>query len=211
MVKLCYKLAGIKLSDGSYLVKTLKPSEIAQYCDVHQRTVSRWIANGQLKGHKLPGRGNYRVLVEDFITFLHRQQMPMPEMLLQEEIAPVTQQKQRILIIDDEVAIRNAVRRVLQATPHDIISAQDGFQAGVKIIAEKPDLIILDLSMPGLDGFEVIQFIRQRPDLTSLKILVLSGLAPEDLVQSINIGANDALAKPFDNAELLNKVTQLLA
>ncbi|WP_425289154.1 helix-turn-helix domain-containing protein [Shewanella xiamenensis] len=46
-------------------MKTLKPSDIAQYCDVHQRTVSRWIAKGQLKGHKLPGRGNYRVLVDD--------------------------------------------------------------------------------------------------------------------------------------------------
>lgn len=60
-------------------MKTLKPSDIAQYCDVHQRTVSRWIAKGQLKGHKLPGRGNYRVLVDDFISFLHQQNMPMPE------------------------------------------------------------------------------------------------------------------------------------
>ena len=107
--------------------------------------------------------------------------------------------------------MRNAVRRVLQSTPHDIISAQDGFQAGVKIIAEKPDLVILDLSMPGLDGFEVIQFIRQRPDLATLKILVLSGLAPADLAESVRIGANDAIAKPFDNADLLSRVNNLLS
>lgn len=192
-------------------MKTLKPSEIAQYCDVHQRTVSRWIANGQLKGHKLPGRGNYRVLVEDFISFLHRQQMPMPDMLLQEDAGETVAEKKRVLIIDDEAAMRNAVRRVLQqSTPHDIISAQDGFQAGVKIIAEKPDLIILDLSMPGLDGFDVIQFIRQRPDLSALKILVLSGLAPDELAESVRIGANDAISKPFDNADLLDRVNNLL-
>lgn len=192
-------------------MKTLKPSEIAQYCDVHQRTVSRWIANGQLKGHKLPGRGNYRVLVDDFISFLHRQHMPMPDILLQERAGQAAVEKKRVLIIDDEVAMRNAVRRVLQSTPHDIISAQDGFQAGVKIIAEKPDLVILDLSMPGLDGFDVIQFIRQRPDLATLKILVLSGLAPADLAESVRIGANDAIAKPFDNADLLSRVNNLLS
>ena len=191
-------------------MKTLKPSEIAQYCDVHQRTVSRWIANGQLKGHKLPGRGNYRVLVEDFITFLHKQRMPMPELFDTQEIEQTTGKK-RILIIDDEAAMRNAVRRVLQSTQYDIISAQDGFQAGVKVIAEQPDLIILDLSMPGLDGFDVIQFIRQRPDLTKVKILVLSGLAPADLAESIKIGANDAVAKPFDNSDLLSRVKTLLS
>lgn len=194
-------------------MKTLKPSEIAQYCDVHQRTVSRWIANGQLKGHKLPGRGNYRVLVEDFISFLHRQSMPMPEQLLLEDakLHDDATEKKRILIIDDEAAMRNAVRRALRSTAHDIISAQDGFQAGVKIIAEQPDLIILDLSMPGLDGFDVIQFIRQRPELASLKILVLSGLAPADLAEAVRLGANDAIAKPFDNADLLGRVTHLLS
>ncbi len=58
-------------------MKTLKPSEIAAYCDVHQRTVSRWIAKGELKGHKLPGRGNYRVQLADFLFFLQKYQMPI--------------------------------------------------------------------------------------------------------------------------------------
>ena len=150
------------------------------------------------------------MLVEDFITFLHKQRMPMPELFDTQAIEQTTGKK-RILIIDDEAAMRNAVRRVLQSTQYDIISAQDGFQAGVKVIAEQPDLIILDLSMPGLDGFDVIQFIRQRPDLTKVKILVLSGLAPADLAESIKIGANDAVAKPFDNSDLLSRVKTLLS
>ena len=79
-------------------MKTLKPSEIAQYCDVHHRTVSRWIANGQLQGHKLPGRGNYRVLLEDFISFLQKQHMPMPDALKQEPEANVSSTKKRVLI-----------------------------------------------------------------------------------------------------------------
>lgn len=193
-------------------MRTLKPSEIAKYCDVHNRTVSRWIANGQLKGHKLPGRGNYRVVVSDFIQFLHNQQMPIPERFVDEMPAerPISSKPKRILIIDDEAAVRNAVRRVLRTTQHDIIAAEDGFQAGVKIIAEHPDLIILDLSMPGLDGYGVINFVRQRPELSNLKILVLSGLAPSDLAKSVDIGADDALAKPFENQDLLNHVNRLL-
>lgn len=192
-------------------MKTLKPSDIAQYCDVHQRTVSRWIANGQLKGHKLPGRGNYRVLVEDFINFLHQQKMPMPEAFLASNNKELSAAKKSILIIDDELSMRNALKRALQSTPYTILFAQDGFQAGVKIIAEKPDLILLDLSLPGLDGFEVIQFIRQRSDLATLKILVLSGLSSTDLVESIRLGADDAIAKPFDNKDLLNRVNMLLS
>lgn len=192
-------------------MKTLKPSDIAQYCDVHQRTVSRWIANGQLKGHKLPGRGNYRVLVEDFINFLHQQKMPMPEAFLASNNKELSAAKKSILIIDDELSMRNALKRALQSTPYTILFAQDGFQAGVKIIAEKPDLILLDLSLPGLDGFEVIQFIRLRPDLATLKILVLSGLSSTDLVESIRLGADDAIAKPFDNKDLLNRVNMLLS
>lgn len=192
-------------------MKTLKPSDIAQYCDVHQRTVSRWIANGQLKGHKLPGRGNYRVLVEDFINFLHQQKMPMPEAFLASNNKELSAAKKSILIIDDELSMRNALKRALQSTPYTILFAQDGFQAGVKIIAEKPDLILLDLSLPGLDGFEVIQFIRLRPDLATLKILVLSGLSSTELVESIRLGADDAIAKPFDNKDLLNRVNMLLS
>lgn len=192
-------------------MKTLKPSDIAQYCDVHQRTVSRWIANGQLKGHKLPGRGNYRVLVEDFINFLHQQKMPMPEAFLASNNKELSSAKKSILIIDDELSMRNALKRALQSTPYTILFAQDGFQAGVKIIAEKPDLILLDLSLPGLNGFEVIQFIRLRPDLATLKILVLSGLSSTELVESIRLGADDAIAKPFDNKDLLNRVNMLLS
>lgn len=193
-------------------MKTLKPSEIAKYCNVHNRTISRWISKGQLKGHKLPGRGNYRVVVSDFINFLHKQQMPVPERFLTgaSDKKPISSNQKRILIIDDEAEVRNAVRRVLRKTDHDIIVAEDGFQAGVKIISEHPNLIILDLSMPGIDGYGVIDFVRQSPELSHLKIIVLSGLDIFELNAAVEIGADDALSKPFENDDLLNHVNRLL-
>lgn len=193
-------------------MKTLKPSEIAKYCNVHSRTVSRWIAKGLLKGHKLPGRGNYRVVLSDFLNFLHNQKMPIHEHLIAgpSDEGLISNKKKRILIIDDEAGVRNAVRRVLKKTGHDIIIAEDGFQAGIKILSEHPHLIILDLSMPGIDGYGVISFVRNSSELRHLKIIVLSGLTTSELAAAVKIGADDALSKPYENNELLNHVNRLL-
>ena len=207
--------ADVKLLEQESRMKTLKPGEIAAYCDVHHRTVSRWIANGQLKGHKLPGRGNYRVLLDDFIRFLQQQQMPMPQDLLDagqplQSAVHHAALSARILVIDDEPAYRNAIRRVLFGAGYQLDFAADGFQAGVKISTGKPDLITLDLSMPGLDGFEVLSFIRQQPELSAVRILVISGLGADALAQAQALGADATLPKPFDNDQLLLQVQQLL-
>jgi two-component system response regulator VicR len=197
-------------------MKTLKPGEIAAYCDVHHRTVSRWISQGQLKGHKLPGRGNYRVLLTDFISFLQLQKMPMPPELAdslretEPEMAPTAAQDRRILVIDDEAAYRQAIKRVLFSSGYQLDFAADGFQAGVKIAGGQPDLITLDLSMPGLDGFDVIRYIRQQPELASVRILVISGLGSQELAQAKALGADATLSKPFENNQLLELVQQLL-
>ncbi len=191
-------------------MKTLRPGEIAVYCDVHHRTVSRWIASGQLKGFKLPGRGNYRVLLPDFLDFLARQQMPVPADLMaatgsQAEMAG------HVLVIDDDAGIRAAIRRVLLSQHYRCSEAADGFQAGLLLSRDKPDLITLDLSMPGLDGFEVLTYLRQQPEFASLKVLVISGLGNTDLAKALALGADAVLSKPFDNSRLMELIRQLMA
>lgn len=188
-------------------MKTLKPGEIATYCDVHHRTVSRWIANGQLKGHKLPGRGNYRVQLDDFLAFLQRQKMPMPEALASEALSAVA----KILIIDDEPAFRAAIKRALYGKGYEITLAEDGFQAGIKLMQLKPDLVTLDLDMPGLNGFEVLNYIKQLPELAQLKVVVISGLPEADLAKAKACGADAVLAKPFENSTLCNVIVDLLS
>ena len=79
-------------------MKTLTSGEIAEYCDVNLRTVIRWLESGKLKGFKLPGRGNNRVLINDFIDFLERHNMPIPDNL-KPEASPL------ILIVDDELPV----------------------------------------------------------------------------------------------------------
>jgi len=182
-------------------MKTLTPGEIALYCDVHQRTVSRWIASGQLKGFKLPGRGNYRVVLSDFLEFLHRQKIPVPQSLTE---------KPSILVVDDEAAYRRAIQRTLHNAGYEVTQASDGFQAGALLLQLKPALMTLDLQMPGLDGFEVLKFIRQQQDLQYLKVLVISGLDTVALQKALDHGANAVLEKPFDNAALVKTVSSVL-
>lgn len=181
-------------------MNTLTPGEIAQYCDVHQRTVSRWIASGQLKGFKLPGRGNYRVVLEDFISFLQQQKIPVPPSL-----TAVT----TVLVVDDEAAYRRAISRVLQTAGFNVMMAEDGFQAGV-LLQHKPAVMTLDLQMPGLNGFEVLKYIRQHSELSQTKILVISGLGQTELERALEAGADATLSKPFDNAHLLDTIARLL-
>nr|WP_320134718.1 response regulator [uncultured Amphritea sp.] len=184
-------------------MKTLSTGDIAQWCDVNLRTVIRWIEKGDLKGFKLPGRGNNRVLVEDFIAFLDRHGMPVPE-----ELQGFV--NNCVLIVDDEEAITRAIRRALRSAGFETIIAHDGFQAGSLLMQEKPALMTLDLSMPGLDGFSVLEFVRQQPNLSGLKILVVSALDQHNLDRALQLGADQVLGKPFTEQELLSAVTGLL-
>lgn len=185
------------------MMKTLKPSEIAAYCDVHQRTVSRWIANGDLKGHKLPGRGNYRVVLDDFLVFLQKFQIPLPAELQ-------NLQHTNVLVIDDEAGYLNSLKRLFLQQGYRVSTARDGFAAGVNLLSEKPTLVTLDLQMPGLDGFEVLNYIRQRPDLADVKVVVISGLSDAELHKAKLAGADAVLAKPFENHVLIELVKQLI-
>ena len=192
-------------------MKTLRPGQIAAYCDVHHRTVSRWIAQGQLKGHKLPGRGNYRVLLDDFVAFLQQQKMPMPLALfdaaLHQSGMPHATMSARVLVIATDLTCRDLIRRQLLAFGYQLDFAKDGFQAGTKLHTTRPDLVVLDWSVSGVDGADVLHYIRQQTEFATTRILVLSDAAH----QAEQTAAADAvLLKPVDKDLLLKQVQHLL-
>jgi excisionase family DNA binding protein len=183
-------------------MKTLSTGEIAKLCDVNLRTVIRWIERGALKGFKLPGRGNNRVRVEDFLAFLVEHEIPIP--------AELQEDSRKVLVVDDEPAIARALQRVLRK--HGLVAevAADGFQAGTKLMKDRPILVTLDLSMPGLSGYDVLSFVRETPEIASTKILVISALGSEALQKAIDLGADAILNKPFDNHELVEVINKLV-
>ena len=118
-----------------------------------------------------------------------------------------------ILVVDDDDQVRSLLRRILQKEGHDVREAADG-QAAIDACHSKcPDLLIMDLVMPGKEGLETIQEIRQQHP--AQKILAISGggagRSQSYLQLAKKLGASQALAKPFGVAELVQAVKQLLA
>jgi len=114
----------------------------------------------------------------------------------------------RVLVVDDEVQIRHAVRRALQARGYEVALAADGEQGLAEAEDRAPDLVVLDLNLPGMDGLEVCRRLRL---WTAIPILVLSVREDEsDKVTALDLGADDYLTKPFGVDELLARVRALL-
>lgn len=180
----------------------LTTGEVAKYCAVNFRTVIRWIERGLLRAYKLPGRGDHRIAVDDFIAFLRKNDMPVP--------AELDRSGSRVLIVDDEIPMARSIQRVLRQRGFETALAHDGFTAGSLIETYHPALVTLDLRMPGMGGMDVIKHIRETPHRAGTKILVVSAMPPEDLEAARMQGADAAMAKPFDNEELARQAEALV-
>ena len=114
----------------------------------------------------------------------------------------------RILVVDDEVQILRALRRALAARGHEVVTSQDGEDAVSEVEASLPELVVLDLNLPGIDGMEVCRRLRT---WTQVPILILSVREDEaGKVEALDLGADDYLTKPFGVDELLARVRALL-
>jgi phosphate regulon transcriptional regulator PhoB len=118
---------------------------------------------------------------------------------------------QSILVVEDEPDIRKLVQYNLAQERFKVLEAEDGEQALKILQREKPNLIILDLMLPGLSGLELCKLLRERPQTAQLPILMLTAKAGEaDKVLGLEIGADDYLTKPFSPREMIARVRAIL-
>lgn len=183
-------------------VRVLTTGEAAKYCGVNFRTIIRWIERGRLKAYKLPGRGDHRIRAPDFVAFLQENDFPVPE-----EFA---EQARSVLIIEDNAEMASAIARVLRREGYTIEIANNGFAAGTLLASFRPSIVTLDLKMPGLDGFGVLEHIRTREELKHLKVLVISAETDEGLARAREAGADQVMQKPFENDDLLRRIDELI-
>jgi two-component system KDP operon response regulator KdpE len=114
----------------------------------------------------------------------------------------------RILVVDDDPAMVGAITALVGTEGHQVITAYDGLTAVKRFREERPDLVLLDLAMPGPDGFSVAGKIRAEGPMP---IVVVSGESSEEAkVRALGIGADDYLVKPFGKAELLARITAVM-
>ncbi|MRS12595.1 MAG: response regulator [Actinobacteria bacterium] len=117
-----------------------------------------------------------------------------------------------ILVADDNQQIRMLVKAALRSLGHELVEAEDGEQALEQAIASPPDLILLDVTMPHLDGWEVLHFLRKRPETADVRVMMLTTAAQKvDLERGASLGCNDYLIKPFSPSDLRTHVERMLA
>ena len=182
-------------------------SEVARYCAVTNDGVLKWIKSGKIRAFSTPG-GHYRISAEDFREFLQKYDMPIDETFFKGE-----KRVRTVLVVDDEPDIREIVKRLLNELEDDlkIEEAADGYEAGIKIGSLQPDLVIMDLMMPKVDGFSLCRSIRENPDTHSVKVLAITAFPEQDNVKKMyDAGADLCLIKPLQFEHFRLEVIRLL-
>ncbi len=119
--------------------------------------------------------------------------------------------KGRILVVDDEIYIVHILDFSLGMEGYEVITALDGEQALEKLKSERPDLIVLDIMMPKLDGYEVCKAIKSDPDTRHIPVILLSAKGRNvDQKLGFDVGADDYITKPFSPRKLVERINQLL-
>ncbi|RLB38074.1 MAG: histidine kinase [Deltaproteobacteria bacterium] len=177
----------------------------SQYCRVSPKTIINWIEAGHIKAYKTVG-GHRRINREDLETFMRKQGIPMPE-------KPDEDGKKRILVVDDDPIIVETIVQALEEEEFDyeVISASDGFEAGLQVNHFKPHLLILDIMMPDINGYEVCRKIKETEETKDTKSIVLCAYLDEEKFKKMKeYGADLCFSKPLPLPQLRQEVARLL-
>lgn len=202
--------------------RPLTTFEVSRICGVVHSTVSNWIDEGKLTAYRTPG-GHRRVRRSDLLLFLKFYEIPVTKDILEHlenGIAPAAEdgtappKVQKVLVVEDDAALSEILVEALKKDFPEVkaLQAFDGFDAGKRIVSFAPDLVVLDLILPGMDGFKILENIRSDPDSRSTKILAVTGHdSPENRKRVLEAGNADALlVKPIQIAEFKTQVAALL-
>ena len=184
----------------------LTTGEIGKILHVTRVTVYRWIKQGQLKAVRVH-KGKYRVTRKDFAEFLRQHDLHN-----QVDSEPVTIPTVKILVVDDEPDVIRTIKTFFEKENqhYHVASATSGFEAGQLIVFFMPDVIILNLSMPGMDGFSVCRMIKSNPHTRNIEIIaVTSGSSMENLKEMGKETVRGIFTKPLDYEKLLATVKEM--
>lgn len=173
----------------------LTPNQVASLLMVSPITVRQWAQKGLLPARTTAG-GHRRFSREVIEAFARERGIDMPG------------DRQRLLIVDDNRELNAYLAALFSAHVQDleIFSAFDGFEAGRQVQAQKPDVVLLDIMMPGIDGIEVCRSLKNDPDTADIRVVAMTGYhTPEREKKILAAGARVLLKKPFSSEEVLRE------
>jgi excisionase family DNA binding protein len=177
--------------------------EAAKICKVSQQTIIRCFDSGQLKGFRVPGSRFRRIPRDQLYNFMRDNGIPTDAL---------ESGKRKVLLVDDDLDLVELITDVLERdTRFEVRSVNNGFDAGMMVKEYHPDLIVLDVMLPDINGREVCQRVRSDKSMDDVRIICISGMVEEDKIAELKTsGANEFLHKPFEVEQLLERMCQQL-
>lgn len=177
--------------------------EAAKICKVSQQTIIRCFDSGQLKGFRVPGSRFRRIPRDVLYKFMKENGIPTDAL---------ESGKRKALIVDDDPELVELIRDVLEADGRfEVRVANNGFDAGMMTKEYRPDIIVLDVMLPDINGKEVCQRVRSDSTMDDVKIICISGMVEQDKVADLKeAGADDFMQKPFEVEALVERICQHL-
>jgi excisionase family DNA binding protein len=177
--------------------------EAAKICKVSQQTIIRCFDSGQLKGFRVPGSRFRRIPRSELYQFMRDNGIPTDAL---------ESGKRKLLIVDDDQDLVEVLADVFMRDGRfDVKTVNNGFDAGMMVKEFRPDLVVLDIMLPDINGKEVCQRVRSDPALDEVKVICISGMVEQDKVQDLMAaGADDFMQKPFDAEALLDRACRIL-
>ncbi len=169
-------------------------------------TVVNWSKAGSLKAHRTVG-GHRRIAAADLVAFARENNYPLPP-----ELLPPSEGRARVLVVDDEPDFSSMVRDYLTLRGgFEVEVADSGFQAGLSVAKFRPDLILMDIMMPDMDGFEVHRTLRESADTRHIPVIACTAFRDPHIDQRIRDERFDALVeKPCKLESLLDMIRSKL-
>ena len=177
--------------------------EAAKICKVSQQTIIRCFDSGQLKGFRVPGSRFRRIPREQLYSFIRDNGIPTDAL---------ESGKRKVLIVDDDLELVELIVDVLEKDGRfEVRSVNNGFDAGMMVKEYHPDIIVLDVMLPDINGKEVCQRVRSDKAMADVKIVCISGMVEEDKIGELKLaGADDFMHKPFEVERLVERMCELL-
>lgn len=186
--------------------------QIGKMLNVSRQAVNQWIDKGYIKSYRTPG-GHRRVKREDLLSFLTTRNIPVPEILANETDQASATFAPRIMLLDDDndflTLLQHAIMEKLPTA--QIAGLNDGYDALVSIGASQPDLLVLDMRMPNIDGAEVCRRLKENPITSDLPIIVVTGHdTPEQHQELTSLNIDEILSKSTPLTELADRIADFV-